>query len=84
MKLHRRAWSTIIAGAAVATLATAPPAVGATGALSAVSGAMTPKTADKAAQVRVNQVGYPASGPKTAYAMLPRKVASVRFEVVTP
>ena len=35
-------------------------------------------------QVRVNQVGYPASGPKAAYAMLPRKVASVRFEVVTP
>jgi endoglucanase len=84
MKLHRRAWSTIIAGAAVATLATAPPAVGATGALSTVSGAMTPRTADKAAQVRVNQVGYPAYGPKTAYAMLPGKVASVRFEVVTP
>jgi len=35
-------------------------------------------------QVRVNQVGYPSSGPKTAYAMLPHKVASVRFEVVTP
>jgi hypothetical protein len=35
-------------------------------------------------QIRVNQVGYPSSGPKTAYAMLPRKVASVRFEVVTP
>ena len=35
-------------------------------------------------QVRVNQVGYPSSGPKTAYAMLPRKVASVRFQVVTP
>src|ERR1700730_5814136 len=35
-------------------------------------------------QVRVNQVGSPSSGPKTAYAMLPRKVASVRFQVVTP
>ena len=35
-------------------------------------------------QVRVNQVGYPSSGPKTAYAMLPRKVARVRFQVVTP
>src|SRR5439155_15031193 len=34
--------------------------------------------------VRVNQVGYPSSGPKAAYAMLPRKVASVRFEVITP
>ena len=35
-------------------------------------------------RVRVNQVGYPSSGPKTAYAMLPHKVASVRFQVVTP
>jgi len=35
-------------------------------------------------QVRVNQVGYPSSGPKAAYVMLPRKVARVRFEVVTP
>jgi hypothetical protein len=35
-------------------------------------------------QVRVNQVGYPAGGPKVAFAMLPRKVARVRFEVVTP
>ena len=29
-------------------------------------------------------MGYPSSGPKAAYAMLPRKVASVRFEVITP
>ena len=36
------------------------------------------------AQVRVNQVGYVTNGAKVAYAMLPRKVASVRFEVVTP
>jgi hypothetical protein len=35
-------------------------------------------------QIRVNQVGYPSSGPKAAYVMLPRKVARVRFEVVTP
>ncbi len=34
--------------------------------------------------MRVNQVGYATNGPKVAYAMLPRKVASVRFEVVTP
>jgi hypothetical protein len=34
--------------------------------------------------VRVNQVGYATNGAKVAYAMLPRKVASVRFEVVTP
>jgi len=36
------------------------------------------------AQVRVNQVGYPAGGAKVAFAMLPRKVARVTFEVVTP
>ena len=45
---------------------------------------MTPETADEPAQVRVNQVGYPAAGPKVAFAMLPRKVAAVRFEVITP
>jgi hypothetical protein len=52
--------------------------------LSVVSGAITPETTDKAAQVRVNQVGYATNGAKVAYAMLPKKVASVRFEVVTP
>jgi endoglucanase len=41
-----------------------------------------PAVAAKApAQVRVNQVGYPATGPKVAYAMLPAKVATVRFTV---
>jgi len=54
-----------------------------------VTGALLQPTAAGAAQspppqVRVNQVGYPSSGPKTAYAMLPRKVASVRFQVITP
>jgi hypothetical protein len=34
--------------------------------------------------VRVNQVGYPVSGPKVAFVMLPRKAARVRFEVITP
>ena len=34
--------------------------------------------------MRVNQVGYPTGGAKAAYAMLPRKVARVTFEVVTP
>ncbi|MBV9208266.1 MAG: glycoside hydrolase family 9 protein [Actinobacteria bacterium] len=34
--------------------------------------------------VRINQVGYPADAPKVAFAMLPRKVAGVRFEVTTP
>jgi hypothetical protein len=37
-----------------------------------------------AAVVRVNQVGYPVDGPKVAFAMLPRKVTGVRFEVTTP
>ncbi len=35
-------------------------------------------------EVRVNQVGYPTDAPKVAYAMLPAKVASVRFEVPPP
>jgi hypothetical protein len=51
------------------------------GPLSAASGAATPA---KPPVVRVNQVGYPAGGPKVAFAMLPRKVAAVRFEVITP
>ena len=33
------------------------------------------------AEVRVNQVSYPADGPKVAYAMLSAKVASVAFTV---
>ena len=45
---------------------------------------MTTKTDEVSAQVRVNQVGYATNGAKVAYAMLPRKVGSVRFEVVTP
>jgi hypothetical protein len=36
-----------------------------------------------APQVRVNQVGYPSSGSKVAYVMLPAKVARVSFEVTT-
>jgi hypothetical protein len=55
----------------------------------AVAGALLQPAAAGASQgsppqIRVNQVGYPAGGAKVAYAMLPRKVASVRFEVVTP
>ena len=45
---------------------------------------MRAQTDEVSAQVRVNQVGYTADGAKVAYAMLPKKVASVRFEVVTP
>ncbi len=33
--------------------------------------------------MRVNQVGYPSSGPKLAYVMVARPVAAVRFEVTT-
>ena len=32
----------------------------------------------------MNQVGYPTDAPKVAFAMLPAKVTTVRFEVVTP
>ena len=83
MKRHRRAWSTVALGAVAVTVATAAPAVAATSGSSEVSAAITTRTTDKA-QVRVNQVGYATNGAKVAYAMLPRKVASVRFEVVTP
>ncbi|HEY3650807.1 MAG TPA: glycoside hydrolase family 9 protein [Streptosporangiaceae bacterium] len=50
----------------------------------AAAGAAAGTSASAPPQIRVNQVGYPSSGPKAAYAMLPHKVASVRFEVVTP
>ena len=68
----RRAWSAMVTVAGV-TLATVVPAI-------------TPASAavPASAQVRVNQVGYPTDAPKVAYAMLPAKVASVRFEVTTP
>ncbi len=67
----RRAWLTLLTITGV-TLATVIPVV------IPVSAAVAPP------QVRVNQVGYPAGGPKVAFAMLPAKVASVSFEVVTP
>src|SRR5689334_15566147 len=68
----RRAWLSLLAATGVTVAAVIPAAAPASAA------ALAPP------QVRVNQVGYPVSGPKVAYAMLPRKVASVRFEVVTP
>ena len=80
----------ILAGAATTAVATVTlatsfsPALGSARALSAVSGVIAPKTVNKPPEVRVNQVGYPASGPKVAFAMLPTKVAAVRFEVITP
>jgi len=89
MKANRRARSTACAGGAAAvalaaaTLATASPAMGSLRALSAVSGVIAPETADKAPQVRVNQVGYTTGGPKVAFVMLPAKVGRVHFEVTT-
>ncbi len=80
----------ILAGAATTAVATVTlatsfsPALGSARALSAVSGVIAPKTVNKPPEVRVNQVGYPVGGPKVAFAMLPTKVAAVRFEVITP
>jgi endoglucanase len=70
----RRTWPTILVAAGI-TLATAIPAASA--AAAAPASTATP-------QVRVNQVGYPLSGPKVAYVMLARPAAVVRFEVTTP
>jgi endoglucanase len=67
----RRTWPAIVVAAGL-TLAVAVPA----GSAAAASPA--------APAVRVNQVGYPSDGPKTAYVMLARPVRSVNFEVTTP
>src|SRR5581483_3538429 len=82
-----RAWSANSVRAAAALVAAAvlllPTTARAAQDRSAVSGAITTETAERSPVVRVNQVGYPASGAKVAYAMLPRPVAGVRFEVVS-
>jgi endoglucanase len=71
MIANRRTWSTIgVTPAAVTGALFQPAAAGA--------------AQSSPPQIRVNQVGYPSSGPKAAYVMLPGKVARVRFEVVTP
>ena len=67
----RRTWPAILAAAGL-TLAVAVPAISATAASTA------------APAVRVNQVGYPTTGPKVAYVMLARPARSVKFEVTTP
>jgi endoglucanase len=69
----RHTWPAILAVAGI-TLATAIPA--------ASAAARAPAAAP--AEVRVNQVGYPTSGPKLAYVMLAKPVSSVSFEVTTP
>jgi endoglucanase len=88
MRTRRRAVTlagTVTAAVTAVTLATSSaPALGSARALSAVSGVIAPETVNKAPQVRVNQVGYATGAPKVAFAMLPRPVAAVRFEVVTP
>ncbi len=88
MRPNRRTWSTAVAGVAIAATATVaallqPVAAKASQDRSAVLVAITAKTAERSAVVRVNQVGYPTGAPKVAFAMLPTKVAAVRFEVIT-
>jgi endoglucanase len=70
----RRTWSAILAAAGV-TLASVAPAASAAAAASGKAAAPP--------EVRVNQVGYPSSGPKVAFAMLAKPVAVVRFEITT-
>jgi endoglucanase len=41
----------------------------------------TPAPGQAVPAVRVNQVGYPPAGPKTAYVMLPRPAAAVSFTI---
>lgn len=69
MRRSRAVAAVATAAVSIATLATASPAIGSTRALST--------------EVRVNQVGYATGAPKVAFAMLPAKVARVRFEVTT-
>jgi endoglucanase len=64
----------------VTALLAAAPLLAAGGAAQAAASAPA-AAASAPAEVRVNQVGYPAAGPKVAYAMLPATVASVAFTV---
>src|SRR3984893_6123549 len=79
-----RALAAAVIATAVAAVASSDPAVGATLDHSSVLVAITAKTAERSAVIRVNQVGYATNAPKVAFAMLPAKVASVRFEVTSP
>ncbi len=74
MNRHRHTWSTIFTGIVVTAVALVQPA----------AAHAAQDRSPVSAQVRVNQVGYTTNGAKVAYAMLPRKAARVRFEVVTP
>jgi endoglucanase len=68
----RRTWPAVLAAAGI-TLALVTPA--------ASAAAAAPQAAP---QIRVNQVGYPAGGPKVAYVMLAKPVSQVNFEVTAP
>ena len=68
--------------AALTTLATlAVPAASSALASSALASAKPASAKPAAAEIRVNQVGYQPDAPKTAYVMLPARVASVPFTV---
>jgi len=70
--------TTLAVPAASAALASPQPAAAA----AKITAATTATTAKKAApEVRLNQVGYQPDAPKTAYVMLPAKVARVPFTV---
>ncbi|HYB15926.1 MAG TPA: glycoside hydrolase family 9 protein, partial [Streptosporangiaceae bacterium] len=71
----RRSWPTILVAAGI-TLATITPAASAAATASGKAAA--------APEVRVNQVGYPSSGPKVAFVMLTRPVSKVSFEILAP
>jgi endoglucanase len=73
----------IVALAAAATAALTCVTLAASGAAAGVTGGGA-RDREAPAEVRVNQVGYPSSGPKVAFAMLARPAAAVRFEVTTP
>ena len=64
----RRTWPAILVATGITLAAVVPVA--------SAASAVVP-------QVRVNQVGYPASGPKVAYVMLARPVSTVSFEITT-
>jgi len=67
--------TTLAVPAASSALASSQPA-------SAKSASAKPTTAKPAApEIRLNQVGYQPTAPKSAYVMLPARVASVPFTI---
>jgi len=76
-----RGWSMILVAAGIALGTAIPAATVIPAASAATTGAVKPLAAP---EIRVNQVGYPSSGPKIAYVMLARPVSRVSFDVTTP